>query len=176
MEKGRLHVLIGLPRSGKSTYANKWIREIVPRPRAIVSGDDIRQALTGERYNSHSEIYVQAIKKTSIEAQLLRGHDVIVDGTHTTWNSLRVLLKIDPEAEFIFYPPEIVDGFDTSSDVFWAHVDECRARAISSGQSDLLPVISRMIDNLIHLINGFEINIEAERERAREYYECITTV
>src|SRR5688572_33094149 len=100
--------MIGLARSGKSTWADKWlngdygtphfeselhfVRHISPKPkfkspsnpRVVVSGDDIRKALYGQRYNSHMEEYIFAIEHTMIKALLDRGHDVLVDDTHTT--------------------------------------------------------------------------------------------
>src|SRR5688572_1704057 len=119
---------IGLARSGKSTWANKWlntetvkvgvlknstndaiIKEIsvfdrIGKPRVVVSGDDIRLALSGQRYNSHMEEYIFAMEHTMIKALLARGHDVLADDTHTTWKSIQALLQIDPHAIPIWHP------------------------------------------------------------------------
>jgi predicted kinase len=129
-----LYCCIGLPRSGKSTYCNQWVLE---KPgRVKVCGDDIRLALTGERFNSHVEPYISAIKSTMIKTLLLGGFEVIVDGTHTTERSIKQILQIDKNAQFI---------------VFDTHPQTCRERAKATNQEDLYPVIDRMYDQYMSL-------------------------
>lgn len=157
---GKLAFLIGLPRSGKSTIAEKWIRRQIQfnsvrrfvdnecennftdefhtqcsQPRVVVCADDIRLAF-GHRWNSLAEGFVDATKHTMIRA-LLQNHDVLVDGTHTTLSHIKRLFEIDPEAEFLFVdtPPGI-----------------CKTRAEETEQYDLIPVIDRMSCQLIELV------------------------
>lgn len=160
MNKGKLAFLMGLPRSGKSSIAEKWTRRQIQfnsvrrfvdnecennftdevnvqsgRPRVVVCSDNIRLAL-GHRWNSLAEGFVDATKHTMIRA-LLQNHDVLVDGTHTTPSHIKRLFEIDSEAEFIFVdtPPGI-----------------CRVRAEETGQTDLLPVIDKMAHQLMKLV------------------------
>lgn len=129
-----LYCCIGLPRSGKSTYCNQWVLE---KPgRVKVCGDDIRLALTGERFNSHVEPYISAIKSTMIKTLLLGDFEVIVDGTHTTERSIKQILQIDKNAQFIV--------FDTDLKI-------CKERAKLTNQEDLLPVIDRMASQIEQL-------------------------
>lgn len=136
MLNGKLYFTIGMPRSGKSTYCNKWAAE---KPnRVIVSSDDIRFALHGKRYEPLAETMVFAIKHIMTRAHLNRGNDVIVDGTHSTRLSIQRLLEIDRLA--------VAVTIETPA-------DECIRRAIATNQEDLIPVISR-IDAQIQYLNS----------------------
>ena len=165
---GNLYFLIGLPRSGKSTIAKKWasgyinidknsiIERDVPSwgsPRVIVCGDDIRLSL-GHRYNIDVENYVSAIKDTMIKT-LLKKHDVLVDGTHTTKNHILSLLHIDPKAQYYY--------LDTP-------VDICEERAVEAIQEDLYTSINRMRHNLFNLREGGSLSdtIDKLREEAKQ--------
>lgn len=126
--------LCGCPRSGKSTLCKKWA-EASPM-RAIVSSDDIRLALTGKRYEPLAETMVFATKHVMIRALLNRGFDVIVDGTHSTEISIQRILEIDINAVAI----PIQTEYNT-----------CIQRAIDTNQSDLVPSINRVYNNLVRL-------------------------
>lgn len=143
--------MIGLARSGKSTIAEAWVNYEIDFnghgsyiscqhhnkiPRVIVCADDIRIALSNDRYNSLCEPMVHAIKSTMIRALLLK-HDVLVDGTHTTEGSIIELLNIDPGATHcLVYTPPLI----------------CKERATRTKQEDLHPVIDRMATQLNKLI------------------------
>lgn len=125
---------IGIMRSGKSTLCKQWA-EASPM-RAIVSSDDIRLALTGKRYEPLAETMVFATKHVMIRALLNRGFDVIVDGTHSTEISIQRILEIDINAKAIPIQTEYTT---------------CIQRAIDTNQSDLLPSINRVYNNLVRL-------------------------
>ncbi len=166
-QKGRLSFLIGLPRSGKSTFANEAMFGNV-----IVGGDDIRKAMTGQRYNGHCELFIDAMKVVFVKSLLDRGFDVLVDDTHTTWNSIRPLLQIDPNAQVIFWPHLSMFArdhykFDVSTQEFWNHVNDCRARAIETNQPDLDASIYRMGQNLKILIPTFQSQLAQYRDEYR---------
>jgi predicted kinase len=140
--------LIGLPCSGKSGIAKDWLNyqcdidngnlnldtdaALEPiEPRVVVCADDIRLAM-GHRWNGHVEPMVHAIKIMMIKT-LLREHNVLVDGTHTTHNSIIELLRIDPNATYYLV--------DTPAAT-------CKQRAEKTNQKDLFPVIDRMEDQI----------------------------
>lgn len=131
MDKGRLYFTSGMPRCGKSTYCEEWVKQ-APK-RVIVCSDDIRLALHGHRYEPLAETIVFGIKHIMIRSLLSRGFDVIVDGTHSTEISIQRILEIDQNAICIM--------FDTSK-------EECIKRALATGQNDLIPAIERIYDNL----------------------------
>lgn len=121
-----LILTVGLPRSGKSTWALQTGYPVVNR-------DAIRLALHGQAYIQSAEDMVTAIETYMIKALFLAGHDiVIVDATHTTrvrrdrWESL------EWERKFA---------------VFDASAAECVQRAVSGDRDDLVPVIRRMWGN-----------------------------
>lgn len=213
MNKGHLFILIGLPRSGKSTFCNEWVsyratiyksgllsdaitpppvrgerkyglivddmagfeesdtnkffkeRELeqffhmnYSNPRVVVCADDIRLAM-GHRWNSNVEGFVHAVKDTMIKAHLLRGCDVLVDGTHTTPGSIKQMLMFDVDAKFVIIdtPPNI-----------------CKERAKATGQEDLYSVIDRMAAQLHNIresiISGELIaKLRAEVEQLKSY-------
>ena len=73
-----LHLTIGLPRGGKSTWSRStgW---------PIVNPDSIRLALHGHRFITEAEPMVWAIAQTMVSALFKAGHqNVILDATNTT--------------------------------------------------------------------------------------------
>lgn len=118
-----LHMMVGLPRSGKSTIA-----KTLGFP--IVEPDAIRQALHGTHWREQSEPMVWGIADTMVRALFLAGHnDVVLDAVNHTrgrraiWESTDWIVKyhlIDTPAE------------------------TCVSRAKQTGQEYLIPVIYRM--------------------------------
>lgn len=150
-----IYILLGLPRSGKSTIVNKLIGKSLysnysqifnhyglPEQYKILNqkdsfnvicADDIRLALTGQRFYAPAEPMVHSIKHTMIKASLLRGHPVLIDETHSSDRSIKELLDLTPNVYGYF--------MNTSP-------SECERRAIECGQNDLvdLGVIRRMTE------------------------------
>jgi predicted kinase len=120
----KLIVTVGLPRSGKSTWAKTmgW---------PIVNPDSIRLALHEKRFLSRAEPFVWAIAYTMVEALFLAGHScVVVDATNVTrkrrdeWISRyegAVELKIIDTSPFV-----------------------CMSRARAENDQEIIPVIQRM--------------------------------
>ncbi len=113
---------------------NNHIRQLCPR--VVVEDDAIRKALTGDRFNFPAESQVYAIKYGMIRTLIQQGYEVLVDDTHTTEISIKRLIEIDTNADFVF--------IDTD-------VDECIQRAINTNQTDLVGVIQRHHANLRRL-------------------------
>lgn len=121
----RLILTVGLPRSGKTT----WARTQTGVP--IVSPDAIRYALHGQRYVQLAEPFVWATAKVMVRALFGAGHDVvIVDATNATrarrdeWRdetNWRLGFKLIP-----------------------ASAAECLGRAAAEGDLYIMPVIEYM--------------------------------
>lgn len=77
---GILKVLRGLPASGKSTWAKKWVAEN-PDNRARVNRDDIRLQLFGKIVGVDEQA-VTNVEEAMVEASLEAGKNVVVDATH----------------------------------------------------------------------------------------------
>jgi len=119
----KLILTVGLPRSGKSTWA-----KTTGYP--IVNPDAIRLALHGKRFLALSEPWVWVIAYTMVAALFRAGNEtVLVDATNVTekrreeWKGRyqNVELKI----------------FDTSP-------QECIRRARAEGDEEIVPIIKRM--------------------------------
>jgi len=121
-----LILTVGLPQSGKST----WARE---QGMPIVNPDSIRLALHGEAFIKLAEPYVWAIARTMVQALFLAGHEyVIVDATNTT-KKRRDFWTFDYWS-VTFKPFTDVDH------------QTCISRAIANNRDDLVPVINRMTE------------------------------
>lgn len=73
---------VGLPRSGKSTWAREQSRE---HGYPMVNPDSIRLAIHGQPFITSAEPFVWATAKVMVRSLFLAGHDtVILDSTNTT--------------------------------------------------------------------------------------------
>jgi predicted kinase len=118
-----LIAMVGLPRSGKSTWAKK-------AGHPIVSPDAIRLAIHGQRFIAEAEPFVWAIAKAMVRSLFLAGHGaVILDATNNTrkrrddWKS--------KEWETVF---KVIGTPDSV----------CLERAIAEGDEYIVDTIKRM--------------------------------
>lgn len=118
-----LHLLVGLPRSGKSTKAKE-----LGFP--IVEPDAIRKVVHGTAWKRNIEPLIWGIAHTMVESLFEAGHnDVILDATNHTsarrseWESENYCIKCHE----INTPMSI-----------------CIERAIKINQEYLIPIIERM--------------------------------
>lgn len=119
----QLIVLVGLPRSGKTTWAK---REEHP----IVNPDSIRLALHGKRFEALAEPFVWAIAQVMVRALFLSGAEtVIIDATNTT--KKRRAMWISDEWDTVF------QHVSTSK-------EECIRRAREESDLEIIPIIERM--------------------------------
>jgi predicted kinase len=174
--RGSLSFTIGLPRSGKSTFAAQWARTAeatitldprldgvgcdfsvevkdvtVARPRVVVCGDDFRTALHGRTYIPEAEGTVFAMMDVAVRALLAGGFDVLIDETCTTEATLGRYLKIDPDALPVWV--------DTPE-------EECVRRAREAGKEYLVKPIGRMAEQLAQLKAGWPANYQRLRQYA----------
>jgi predicted kinase len=122
----RLIVTVGLPRSGKSTWAQST-------GFPVVCPDSIRLAIHGQAFVASAEPFVWAIAYTMIEALRISGHEaIVVDATNVT-------KKRRDEWERR-YPGQVeYHIIDVPADV-------CKQRAVAGGREYLVAVIDRMAE------------------------------
>ncbi len=138
---GRIIALIGLCRSGKSTWAKEW-QEAKWGPeqftRVVVNRDAVRLALYAERFIAEKENSVHFIYSNMVKSLLLNPYNKIcMDETNCSVRAVRgILTDYDENAEFIFINTP---------------VNVCIQRAIDTNQKDLVDVIPRMWEGLITL-------------------------
>jgi predicted kinase len=130
----KLILTVGLPRSGKSTWARQ-------QGHPIVSRDAIRLALHGQSYIQERENEVTIIENLMVKALFLAGHDtVIIDACHASRKRrIRWVEALDSG--------ELGPGpFDVECMVFPVGPEECKRRAEADGWPDLAMVIDRMYE------------------------------
>lgn len=118
-----LILTVGLPRSGKSTWART---QAYP----IVNPDSIRLAIHGQRFHGPAEPLVWATAKIMVRSLFMAGHKtVILDATSCT-RTRRDEWKSKEWGLFF-------KMIDTSK-------DECLSRAVKENDQVIIPVIERM--------------------------------
>ena len=124
-----LEVLVGLPRSGKSTYAKQQL--VCASPAVVVNPDSIRLALHGQRFIAEAEDFVWAIAKTMVRSLFLAGHNrVLIDATNMTRARRSFWKSKSWQCLFVEFPTP---------------VEVCMERA--AGDPELQAVIQRMHKN-----------------------------
>lgn len=122
-----LWCLVGLPRSGKTTWATDIGGDYIY---PIVSKDAIRLALHGERFLQEREGEVHEISRVMIHALFLAGHKVVVlDETNTT-------IKRRNECRS--------EHWSVRFKVFNTSEEECLRRAEAMNDTVIIPVIKKM--------------------------------
>jgi predicted kinase len=129
-----LILTVGLPRSGKSTWA-------LSTGFPIVCPDAIRLALHGQRFIPEAEPMVWATAQYMVRALFLAGHArVVFDATN---------LRAESRKEWDS------PRWKTAVRIFPTDATTCIQRALDTGQADLLPVIDRMNHNA-NLFENFQ--------------------
>ncbi len=122
-EKERRVLLIGLPKSGKSTLIR---RHFIPGGYAVVCPDDVRLALHGQRFIAKAEPFVWATIHVMVEALLFSGNKVVIDGTFTTRKRRQPWEDLNPTFCWIKTNEEV-----------------CLERAREENDQEIIPVIQR---------------------------------
>jgi len=118
-----LHIMVGLPRSGKSTVAKGM-------GSPIVEPDAIRKAMHGTAWRAEVEPLVWGIAHIMVDSLFIAGHDdVVIDATNHTR---------ERRSQWIS------DKYAIQFHCVATDKDTCIERAIQTGQQYLVPVIERM--------------------------------
>jgi predicted kinase len=118
----RLILMMGLPRAGKSTWAQQMG---IP----IVDLDAIRLAKTGVRWWGPIEHEIWATARTMVRALFLAGHKTVILDSHSLSRESRDIFKCSSDIQWTRY----VKNIDTSATV-------CKTRALDTYPS-LVPII-----------------------------------
>jgi len=147
MKNKTLICTVGLPRSGKSTWAKQ---QGVP----VVNPDSIRLAIHGQAFIASAEPVVWAVAKYMVKALFLAGHDtVILDATNVSrrrrdeWRS---------------------NEWNTVFKVILTEKEECIRKAVENKQPELVDVIERMCRSFEPIGDGER---EVEGDIWKGYYD-----
>lgn len=126
MEELILILTVGLPRSGKTTWAKS-------QGYPIVNPDSIRLALHGQRFQADAEPFVWAIAEVMVKALFKAGNNVvIVDATNNTAKRRN------------FWGNKVGFTARIESKIFDASAEECIKRARLIDDEEIISVIERM--------------------------------
>lgn len=128
----KLIIMVGLPRSGKTTWATQ---QNLP----IVSKDAIRIALHGQRFLPEAEELIDTLSTYMVKSLFLAGNKtVIVDECHNTEKRRKKWLSDKWKIEYKIIPTT---------------EEECIRRATKENDLEIILVIERMSrENDIYLI------------------------
>lgn len=129
MDELKLICTVGLPRSGKSTWAKKMREE---RGWPTVNPDAVRYALHGQRYAARAEPMVWAVVTIMIRSLFIAGHKAIV--LDATGNTRKRRDSMASDDWVLCYKV-----IDTSKEV-------CLERARAKDDEVIIPVIERMAE------------------------------
>lgn len=88
----KLYIMIGIPCSGKSTYAKMFLSGLNT---IVISSDQIRKDLTGTyKYSAGDNDFVFASADFKIEQALSKGYNVAFDATNTKSKYRRKVIDI----------------------------------------------------------------------------------
>jgi predicted kinase len=110
-------MLMGLPASGKSTFAKELLRK-EPKRWKRVNRDDLRALLDGENFIKENEEFVRNAQEVLIKEALRQGFDVVIDNTHLIASTVNKLHKLI----------ESVGDVKVIHKAFNVSVDECLER------------------------------------------------
>ena len=128
-----LILTVGLPRSGKSTWARTT-------GHPIVCPDSIRLALHGQAYIQTAEPFVWVIARAMVRSLFISGHEtVILDATN-----------LKRAHRLMWYPEEGVWEDTKQKSFIDVNEGECIRRAKADARHDLIPVIERMAQEPMH--------------------------
>lgn len=128
MNQPKITIMCGLPRSGKSTWvAQNKMDEV------IVSADNIRQLVYGQRFFQGGEPIMWAVRGLMLEYLMQQGLDIIVDETNTTLERRGAIIKLAKKYNYYII-----------GNIIECTPDLCKTRAVYSIQEDLISIIDYM--------------------------------
>ncbi len=127
-----LFMLIGLPRSGKTTWA-KTKQEISGG--VIVSADTLRWLVYGQRFWGEGEPFVWSIRGIVLKMLLEQGVNIIIDETNSKKERREPIIQMAKTYDYNVFGVTVNTA-----------LEECIKRAEKEGDSVIIPIIRRIYE------------------------------
>jgi predicted kinase len=128
----KMYMLIGLPRSGKTTFRNQLIKQKTI-DLTVVSADELRMLMFNKRFDVDNEPLVWYHRKIFLRSLMVHGKNVLIDETNTTIARRKGLFDLCEQYKY---------------DCIGVHIatnrDICVSRALEDNDNDIIPIIDRM--------------------------------
>ncbi|MEA1959882.1 MAG: AAA family ATPase [Bacillota bacterium] len=143
-------IMIGLPRAGKTTYANKNKGQAV-----ILCADELRYLVYNQRFWGEGEPLMWSIHDIILKMLLQQGADVVIDETNYTWESREPLISLAKEY-----------GYWVQGVVLSTPREVCIGRAQAEGYSRIIPFIRKLSEmfDMPSLAEGLDHVLFVERK------------
>jgi len=131
-------ITVGVPASGKSTWAKKYVKD---NPSFVrVNRDDIRQSTKNASIlNSKGEEFVTLVQTSMIDSALMAGYSVIIDNTNVRKEYIDALLE------------QVKYKADVEFRIFNTQLEDAIKRDLDRDNSVGMPVITKMFQSLKNL-------------------------
>lgn len=126
-----ISMMVGLPRSGKTTYIEKNKYGV----RVVVSADQLRYLVYGQRFWGPGEDFMWAIRKIILKMLMEQGVNIVIDETNTTATRRKPVINLAKKY-----------GYSVEAVVIDTPKETCIERAKAEGDENLIPVIERMAE------------------------------
>jgi len=120
-------ILMGLPRSGKTTLRNKLKRY------TAISADDFRYLVYGKRFDSKCEPLMWSIREIALRNLMQQDKDIIIDECNNSVKRRKPLLRLAKEY-----------NYETHILYVNTPLDICVERAIKIDDEEIIPTIESM--------------------------------
>lgn len=144
-----LLMTIGLPRSGKTA----WVKRNLNPEDVVVSGDEIRKIVYGQRFWQDGETLMLAISSLFMRMLMEQGKTIIVDECNVTRKCREPILEMAKRY-----------GYYAIGAIFPTPKEECLRRADITNDDIIKPVIERMAANYQapELYEGFDELVQVQ--------------
>lgn len=157
MKNNKVIICVGIPASGKSTWAKEFVKNNKSCIR--INRDDIRQSTKGSPIlSSKGEEFVTMVQTSMIDSALMSGYDIIIDNTNVKKE------YIDSILEYVKYKA------DVEFEIFFISKKDAIERDSKRLECVGPQVINRMYQSFVDLIENLPEGYFSPRKKITKIY------